>query len=82
VTDVARRHRISLNTVSKHIRVRERSRLVRRRVVGREHRIRLELERLDEAQRWLDHHREFWTAQLEGLGDFFSPKQDTEDPTP
>jgi DNA-binding transcriptional ArsR family regulator len=78
VTDLARRHRISLNTVSKHIRILEESRLVRRRVRGRDHLIRLELERLDEARGWLDHHREFWAAQLEGLEDFFERKQNPE----
>jgi DNA-binding transcriptional ArsR family regulator len=78
VTDLARRHRISLNTVSKHIAVLERSRLVRRRVAGREHLIRLELARLDEARRWLDHHRTFWSDRLDALATIFdeSPHKD------
>jgi DNA-binding transcriptional ArsR family regulator len=71
VTDLARRHRLSLNTVSKHIAVLERSRLVRRRVAGREHLIRLELSRLDEARRWLDHHRTFWSERLDALATLF-----------
>ena len=71
VTDLARRHRLSLNTVSKHIAVLERSRLVRRRVAGREHLIRLELSRLDEARRWLDHHRTFWSDRLDALATLF-----------
>jgi DNA-binding transcriptional ArsR family regulator len=71
VTDLARRHRLSLNTVSKHIAVLERSRLVRRRVAGREHLIRLELARLDEARRWLDHHRTFWSERLDALATLF-----------
>jgi DNA-binding transcriptional ArsR family regulator len=71
VTDLARRHRLSLNTVSKHIAVLERSRLVRRRVVGREHLIRLELTRLDEARRWIDHHRRFWSERLDALAALF-----------
>ena len=37
VTDLARPFAISLNSVSKHIRVLERARLVRRRRAGREH---------------------------------------------
>jgi len=41
VTDLAARHRLSLNTVSKHLAVLERARLVRRRVSGRIHFIRL-----------------------------------------
>lgn len=67
VTDVARRHRLSLPTVSKHIVVLERARLVRRRVRGREHYIRLEPQRLASAEQWLAHHRAFWTARLANL---------------
>lgn len=67
VTDVARRHRLSLPTVSKHIVVLERARLVRRRVVGREHYIRLEPQRLASAEQWLAHHRAFWTTRLANL---------------
>lgn len=72
VTDLARSHRLSLNTVSKHITVLERSRLVRRRVVGREHLIRLELTRLAEAERWLEYHRRFWGDRLGALATLFS----------
>ncbi len=67
VTDVARRYRLSLPTVSKHIVVLERARLVRRRVVGREHYIRLEPQRLESAEQWLAHHRAFWTTRLANL---------------
>lgn len=80
VTDLARQHRISLNTVSKHIRILEKSRLVRRRVSGREHLIHLEMARLEEAQRWLEHHRAFWALQLEGLGEFFANEPQTGEP--
>ena len=71
VTDLARRHRISLNTVSKHITILERSKLVRRKVSGREHRLRLDPDRLEEARAWIEHHRRFWASQLEGLEEFF-----------
>jgi DNA-binding transcriptional ArsR family regulator len=71
VTDLARRHRLSLNTVSKHVRVLEHARLVRRRVVGREHFIRVEPRRLTEIEQWVAHHRRFWTAQLDALAEFF-----------
>ena len=67
VTDVAQRYRLSLPTVSKHIVVLERARLVRRRVMGREHYIRLEPQRLESAEQWLAHHRAFWTTRLANL---------------
>lgn len=44
VTDIASAFPISLNSVSKHIRMLERARLVERRVIGREHMIRLRFE--------------------------------------
>jgi DNA-binding transcriptional ArsR family regulator len=74
VTDLARLHRLSLNTVSKHVRVLEHARLVRRRVVGREHFIRVEPKRLGEVEEWLVHHRAFWTVQLDALATFFEAK--------
>ena len=74
VTDLARRHRLSLNTVSKHVRVLEHARLVRRRVVGREHFIRVEPGRLTEVEQWIAQHRRFWRAQLDALDAFFEAK--------
>jgi DNA-binding transcriptional ArsR family regulator len=44
---------MSLNAVSKHVRVLERARLVRRRYAGREHLLSVNLEPLDEAASWL-----------------------------
>src|ERR1700680_3546140 len=70
VTDLARRHRVSLNTVSKHVRVLEHARLVKRRVVGREHFIRVEPTRLILIEQWIADHRRFWVAQLDSLAAF------------
>lgn len=67
VTEVAQPFDISLNSVSKHIRVLERAALVRRRVVGREHLLSLNPEPLDEAGAWIAAQREAWTARLAAL---------------
>ena len=67
VTELARRHRLSLNTVSKHVAVLQRARLVRRRVAGRDHFIRLEPNELVGAEAWLRHQREFWNEKLDSL---------------
>jgi DNA-binding transcriptional ArsR family regulator len=64
VTDVARPFPISLNSVSKHIRMLERARLVRRRVEGREHFLTLTPGPLDEASEWIDAQRKLWTWRL------------------
>ena len=67
VTDIARPFRISLNSVSKHIRILERAELVERRVSGREHVLSFNPAPLDEAEAWIRAHRAFWSAQLDDL---------------
>jgi DNA-binding transcriptional ArsR family regulator len=49
VTELARPFAMSLNSVSKHIRVLQRARLVRRRRAGREHLMSFDPQPLDEA---------------------------------
>ena len=67
VTELARPFAISLNSVSKHIRMLERARLVRRRRAGREHLLTFDPTPLDEAAGWIDAQRAFWTARLDAL---------------
>lgn len=68
VTEIARRFPMSLNAVSKHIRVLEEARLVRRRKAGREHWLALDPQPLDEAAAWLNAQRELWVSRLNALG--------------
>ena len=67
VTEVAAPFGISLNSVSKHIRLLERAGLVRRRIAGRDHFLALEPEPFDELTRWMRETREFWTSRLDHL---------------
>jgi DNA-binding transcriptional ArsR family regulator len=67
VTDLAAPFDISLNSVSKHIRILERARLVRRRKVGREHLLSRNPGPLDEAARWIDRLRDHWNRRLDRL---------------
>lgn len=67
VTDLARPFAMSLNAVSKHIRVLERARLVRRRRVWREHRVSFNPAPLETAAAWIARQREFWTPRLDAL---------------
>ncbi len=68
VTDLARLHPMSLNAVSKHIKVLEEAGLVERKIEGREHRIGLNAAPLAEAEAWLAEYREFWQTRLNRLG--------------
>ena len=67
VTELAKPFDISLNAVSKHIRILERARLVRRRVEGREHFLAFNPKPLDETIKWLETQHAFWTARLDAL---------------
>ena len=67
VTELAAPFDISLNSVSKHIRILERAGLVRRRISGREHFLSLEREPLDEIASWIQQQRVAWTARLDRL---------------
>ena len=67
VTELARPFDISLNAVSKHIRILERAHLVRRRVEGREHFLAFNPKPLDETIKWLETQHDFWTARLDAL---------------
>jgi DNA-binding transcriptional ArsR family regulator len=67
VTEVAAPFPISLNSVSKHIRILERAGLVRRRVEGRDHFLSLDPGPLDAAAAWMLRERQAWTARLDRL---------------
>jgi DNA-binding transcriptional ArsR family regulator len=67
VTELARPFAISLNSVSKHIRMLERARLVRRRRAGREHILSFDAAPLGEAAAWIEEQRAFWSIRLDAL---------------
>jgi DNA-binding transcriptional ArsR family regulator len=74
VGSLAERFPISLNGVSKHVKVLERAGLVERTVHGREHRLRLNAAPLQEAAAWLEHYRKFWNARLDALEEYLVGK--------
>lgn len=67
VTEIAKPFAMSLNAVSKHIRVLERAGLVRRRKVGREHLLSVNPHALDESAAWIQEQRSIWAARLTAL---------------
>ena len=67
---------ISLNGVSKHVKVLERAGLVERAIMGREHRLRINAEPLREASMWLEHYRTFWESRLAALEAFLQARKD------
>jgi DNA-binding transcriptional ArsR family regulator len=77
VTELARPFAMSLNAVSKHIRVLERARLVERRRAGRDHFLAVNPHSLDEAAAWIDQQRALWTSRLDALAAILEAEDDT-----
>jgi DNA-binding transcriptional ArsR family regulator len=67
VTELAAPFSISLNSVSKHIRMLERAELVRRRIAGKEHLLSFNRAPLDEAALWIESQRALWARRLSAL---------------
>ena len=69
VTDLARHFPVSLNSVSKHVRMLERARMVMRRRSGREHVLSANLQPVGDAVTWIAAQHAAWTARLDMLSD-------------
>ncbi|MDH7797802.1 MULTISPECIES: metalloregulator ArsR/SmtB family transcription factor [unclassified Beijerinckia] len=67
VTEIAKPYAISLNAVSKHIKVLENARLVHRRRVGREHILALDPRPMEALGRWIADQQGVWAARLQAL---------------
>jgi DNA-binding transcriptional ArsR family regulator len=76
VTDLALPFDMSLNAVSKHLKVLERSGLVKRERLGREHWLQLRAAPLREVVRWANQYERFWNERLDALGEFLSTQQE------
>ena len=75
VTDVAAPFAMSLNAVSKHIKVLEAARLLRRTRQGREHTLELDPEPLREVTRWASDIERFWSQGLDRIEQLFKEKR-------
>ena len=67
VTQIAEPFPISLNSVSKHIRILERANLVSRRRVGKEHILSINPTSLDDAAAWIEEQRTLWAWRFQTL---------------
>jgi len=67
VAELARPFRVSAPAISRHMRILEQAGLLSREKRGREHRCRLEEQRLRETQQWLQRQRDLWNERLDSL---------------
>jgi DNA-binding transcriptional ArsR family regulator len=71
VTEIAAPFDMSLNAVSKHLKVLEGAGLVDREVQGRDHLIRFRGEPLRLVSQWVHDYERFWTQRLDRLEHYF-----------
>ena len=67
VTDLAEHYDMSLNAISKHLKVLEKAELVKRRTIGRTHLIEANLKRISMIEDWLNELKSIWELRLERL---------------
>ena len=75
VTDIAAPFDMSLNAVSKHLKVLEKAGLIRRTRRGRDHVIEFKVEPLREVVGWLHTYERFWNQRLDRLERFFAQRR-------
>jgi DNA-binding transcriptional ArsR family regulator len=79
VTDIHAQFEMSLNSVSKHIKVLETAGLVVRRTDWREHLIEVQMAPLSEIDKWFNDLRSIWDLRLEALDDLITNGDDEDD---
>ena len=67
VTEVAEPFQMSLNAVSKHIRVLEASGVIERHKQGRDHILSINTRSLDEVDGWIEQTRCYWEQRLDAM---------------
>jgi DNA-binding transcriptional ArsR family regulator len=82
VGDIAKAFDMSLNGVSKHLKVLEAAGLVQRRVEGRVHFLRVNWTALQPAYEFLHFYHHFWSERLDGLIDYAKAKKTTQTAKP
>jgi len=79
VTDIHGQFEMSLNAISKHIKVLERAGLIVRRTDWREHLIEVQMAPLSEIDRWFADLRSIWDLRLEALDDLITKGNEEDD---
>ena len=67
VTDLANVYDMSLNAISKHIKVLEEAGLVNRKMIGRNHWIEADLKQVELIENWISELKSIWALRLDKL---------------
>ena len=79
VTALAKPFGMSVPAISKHLRILENARLVKRHREGREHLIRRNPDGLKDAQKWMTQYIDYWDSAFDVLDEFLKTDQRKED---
>jgi DNA-binding transcriptional ArsR family regulator len=77
VTEIAEPFAMSLNSISKHLKVLEQAGLIRRERQWRDHVIAIQGAPLREVAGWLHEYERFWNERLDQFEQFFKDKKTT-----
>jgi DNA-binding transcriptional ArsR family regulator len=80
LSELAAPLKMTFPAATKHVRVLEHAKLVRRRVAGRQHFCRLEAAPLKEATLWTESFRQHWEARFEALDSLLDEMKAEEQP--
>ena len=72
VTDLAHIYDMSLNAISKHIKVLEKAGLVTRKTIGRTHLIEADLVRISLVENWFKELKSIWALRLDKLDELIN----------
>lgn len=75
VGDIAAAFSMSLNGVSKHLKVLEKAGLIRRQIEGRVHYIEMNPGGLDAGMEWFRFQENFWNQRLDRLNQYLNKKE-------
>ena len=75
VNEIAEQHNMSLNAVSKHIKVMESADLIHKRRQGRHIYCEVNLSPLDEMQKVIEYYKRFWTERFDALEHYINNKK-------
>ena len=75
VGELAAPYDVSVQAISKHLKVLEETGVVTREIEGRTHRLSLEVDALGEAARWMDEQRAHWERMFDVVDEFLNEKE-------
>ena len=79
VTDLAAHYDVSLNAISKHLKVLEKANLIDRNIVGRVHLCKMNPKKLKDIEKWMLPYKKFWEKGLDNLEQYLKTKGDKND---